>query len=220
MDIKSLVKPQPDPIDPLGHFQKNDMRTKWFLQATASPELKEKAAPVILNGDFSSPNSSQRPSLDSSQGSSEQEDSNQLYPLNPQRKRKSLSDSLLCTVSQDDGPKPNGVLLDGSPSEQNVSTARCKDDTQGNSSPKARRKQNFSKQNGSPLSHKKALYSNGPCSKHSDEEMNSQRNRTTTHPCYDPLDFPTKRRRNAACTVAILSPSERGSESDFLETKI
>lgn len=135
------------------------------------------------------------------------------------RQQKSLSDSLLCTVQQNDTSTINSDLSAQTPSDQNIDREHSLGELQGKLSPSAQRKQNYSKQNGSPLPEKKALFSNGPCCKHSDDELNIQRNRTTTHPCYDPMDLP-KRRRNAACTVAILSPSDRASDNDFLETKI
>lgn len=218
-DNDKPIQIQPDSIDTLGRFETENLRTKWFLQETNSPGPRENASPFMVNGDVSSTCSSKRPSLESSKGSSEEMDGNKLFPVElPLKKRKSLSDSLLCNVPQNGEPTQNGDLNNSTPSDQNINRRQYIVDTKGKLSPTTERKQNYSKQNGSPFSNKKALYSNGPCIKHSDEEANS-RNRTTTHPCYDPMDL-SKRRRNAACTVAILSPSDRGSENDFLETKI
>lgn len=221
IDIGSPFQAQLDSVNPFGNSEKDNIRTKWFFQGTNSPGPTEKSSPVMMNGDLGSTCSSKRPSLESEKEASEEINSNQLQPEElPLRKRKSLSDSLLCTVSQNDVPTQNGDLVNGTPSDQNIYKARCAGEPKGKCPPNVERKQNYSKQNGSPFSHKKALHNNEPCSKHSDEEINNQRNRTTTHPCYDPSDLPKGRRRNAACTVTILSPKDRASENDFLETKI
>lgn len=213
-DVQNTVKAQPDPFDSLERLQKDNIRAKWFLQDPNSQEPTEKATPIIVNGDINSYNSSQRPLLGQSPGSTEELDSNQLYPISPLKKRKSFSDSLLCTVPQDEDQRQRDDLVNGLPSDHSID--------RGGGSVKLNSKETNSpnsQQKGSPLSNKKVLNTNGPCSKHGDEETISSRNRTTTHPCYDPMDF-SKRRRNAACTVGILPPSERGSESDFLETNI
>ena len=213
-DVQNTVKAQPDPFDSLERLQKENIRAKWFLQDPNSQVPTEKATPIIVNGDINSFNSSQRPLLGQNPGSTEELDSNQLYPISPLKKRKSFSDSLLCTVPQDEDQRQRDELVNGLPSDHSID--------RGGGSVKLNSKETNSpnsKQKGSPLSNKKVLNTNGPCSKHSDEETISSRNRTTTHPCYDPMDF-SKRRRNAACTVGILPPSERGSESDFLETNI
>ena len=221
MDIGSPFQAQLDSVNPFGNSEKDNMRTKCFFQGTNSPGPTEKCSPVMMNGDLGSSCSSKRPSLESEKESSEEINSSQLQPEElPLRKRKSLSDSLLCRVSQNDIPTQNGDLVNGTPSDQNVHRVRCAGEPKRKCSPNVERKQNYSKQNGSPFSHKKALHNNEPSSKHSDEEINNQRNRTTTHPCYDPSDLPKGRRRNAACTVTILSPKDRASENDFLETKI
>lgn len=223
--IERPLQTQPDQSDdPLGRIGKENLRTKWFLQGDNSNGQRETTSPVIVNGDIGSACSSRRPSLESGKGSSQEINSNQLLPEElPLKNRKSLSDSLLCTVLQNDRQLvQNGDIRNGlssNQSNQNINREHCAGDPKGKLSPNAERKQNYSKQNGSPFSHKKATYNNGPCCKHSDEELNNQRSRTTTHPCYDPMDLP-KRRRNAACTVAILSPSDRASDNDFLETKI
>lgn len=213
-DVQNIDKAQPDPFDSLERLQKDNIRAKWFLQDPNSQEPKEKATPITVNGDINSSNSSQRPLLGQSPGSTEEQDSNQLYPLSPLKKRKSFSDSLLCALPQDQDQRQRGDLVNGLPSDHSIDG--------GGGPVKLNSKETISpnsQQKGSPLSNKKVLNTNGPCSKHSDEETISSRNRTTTHPCYDPLEF-SKRRRNAACTVGILPPSERGSESDFLETNI
>lgn len=220
MGTERPIIPKTDSLDPLGRSEKENDRAKWFVQDTNSMGQKEQASPFVVNGGIGSTCSSKRPSLASSKGSSEEMDSDQLHTLEiPMRQQKSLSDSLLCTVQQNDTSTINSDLSAQTPSDQNIDREHSLGELQGKLSPSAQRKQNYSKQNGSPLPEKKALFSNGPCCKHSDDELNIQRNRTTTHPCYDPMDLP-KRRRNAACTVAILSPSDRASDNDFLETKI
>ena len=213
--------------DPFKCPAKENIRTKWFLEGTncAKPKQNGRGEKVMVNGDVNS-TCFKRPSLDYSGKSVEEFNSNHLstgeYPL---KKRKSLSDSLLCTIPQDGGKKPNNDILNGpsllrGPStEENANKGQYIDTQEDKLSPSVERKENFSKQNGSPFSHKKPASSNGPCCKHSDEDINNQRNRTTTHPCYDPVELP-KRRRNAACTVAILSPGDRTGSEDFLETKI
>lgn len=217
-----------DPLVPVACTEKRNIRAKWFLEGTncAKPKQNDPGGNVMVNGDVNS-TCFKRPSLDSSDKSSEELNSNHLSPGEyPLKKRKSLSDSLLCTVPQDGGKMknsdlPNGPSLHRGPSmEGNANKGLYIGASKDKLSPSAERKQNFSKQNGSPFSHKKPASSNGPCCKHSDEDINNQRNRTTTHPCYDPLELPTKRRRNAACTVAILSPGDRSGSEDFLETKI
>lgn len=217
------ITPQNE-TDPLAPFRcpAKDIRTKWFLEGNncVEPKQNDPEGGVMVNGAVNS-TCFKRPSLDSSSKSSEELDSTHLSPMEyPLKKRKSLSDSLLCTVPQD-GEKlqsshlPNGTSTEGG----NVNNGQYIDAAKDKLSPSIERKQNFSKQNGSPFSHKKPSSSNGPCCKHSDEDINNQRNRTTTHPCYDPVELP-KRRRNAACTVAILSPGDRSGSDDFLETKI
>lgn len=217
-----------DPLVPCAGTAKQNLRKKWFLEGTncVKPKQNDPEENAMANGDVNSTHC-KRPSLDPSDKSSEGFNSNQLstgeYPL---KKRKSLSDSLLCTVPQDSGGHmknselPNGpALLRGPLTRGNVNTGHDIDSPKDKLSPSIERKQNFSKQNGSPFSHKKQASKNGPCCKHSDEDINNQRNRTSTHPCYDPIELP-KRRRNAACTVAILSPGDRSGSDDFLETKI
>lgn len=217
-----------DPLVPRAGTTKQNLRTKWFLEGNncAKPKKNDPEGNVMVNGDVNS-TYCKTPSLDSSDKSSEGLNSNQLstgeYPL---KKRKSLSDSLLCTVSQDSGGHmkiselSNGpTFLRGPLTGENVNKGHNIDSPKSKLSPSHERKQNFSKQNGSPFSHKKQASMNGPCCKHSDEDINNQRNRTSTHPCYDPFELP-KRRRNAACTVAIMSPGDRSGSDDFLETKI
>lgn len=213
--LESTLQNEADPLFPV----KENPRTKWFLEGPncTKPRQNDPGGEAMVNGDVNS-TCFKRPSVDSSDRSSDELNSNHLslveYPL---KKRKSLSDSLLCTLPQDGGDIYSDIR-NGTPLQNNVNKAKYIDTPKGKFSPGVERKQNFSKQNGSSFSHKKPASSNGPCCKHSDEDINCQRNRTTTHPCYDPMELP-KRRRNAACTVAILSPDDRGSE-DFLETKI
>ena len=221
IDFGCPFQVQLDSVDPFGNSEKDNIRTKWFFQGANSPGPPDKSPPVMMNGDIGSSCSSKRPSLESEKGSSEEMNSNQLQPEEiPMRKRKSLSDSLLCTVSQNDALTQNGDLPNGTPSDQNIYRARSAGEPRGKCSPNIERKQHYSKQNGSPFSHKKALHNAVPCRNNSDQKINNQRNRTTTHPCYDLSDLPKSRRRNAACTVTILSPKDRASENDFLETKI
>ena len=213
-----------DPFVPFGFPSKKDnIRTKWFLEGDNCAKPKQSnsgGVGVMVNGSVNS-TYFKRPSLDTSIKSSEELDTSQLSPMEYHlKKRKSLSDSLLCTVPQD-GEKLKSSCLPNGPSTEgeNVNSGEYIDTEKDKLSPRIDKKQNYSKQNGSPFAHKKPASGNGPCCKHSDEDINNQRNRTTTHPCYDPLELP-KRRRNAACTVAILSHGDRSGSDDFLETKI
>lgn len=215
-----------DPFVPYGSPGKGNIRTKWFLEGNNCTKPKQSnpggggSGGVMVNGAVNS-TYFKRPSLDSSSKSSAELDTSQLSPLEyPLKKRKSLSDSLLCTVPQGGEKLPSSCLPNGPSTENgNVNNGQYIDAPKDKLSPRTDRKPNYSKQNGSPFSHKKPASGNGPCCKHSDEDINNQRNRTTTHPCYDPVELP-KRRRNAACTVAILSPGDRSGSDDFLETKI
>lgn len=206
--VNNTTQNELDPLVPVLYSGKENIRAKWFLEGThcKRPRQDDPEGEVMANGEVKS-SCFKRPSVDSGNRSSQESNSNYLFPVKQTlKKRKSLSDSLLCTLPQDDKNIFNGTSMEDDENELNTDAQDI--DT----------KQNFSKQNGSPFSHKKPVSSNGPCYKHSDEDITSHRNRTTTHPCYDPPELP-KKRRNAACTVAILSPGDRGSE-DFLETKI
>lgn len=211
------------PLVPSGCLSKDNIRTKWFIEGSNCGKPKQSdpgGGEVLVNGAVNS-TYFKRPSSDASSKSSAELDtghlSSQEYTL---KKRKSLSDSLLCAVPQEGEKLQNSYLPNGpSTQEGNVSNGQYNDIAKDKLSPSIDRKQNHLKQNGSLFSHKKPATGNGPCCKHSDEDMNNQRNRTTTHPCYDPVELP-KRRRNAACTVAILSPGDRSGSDDFLETKI
>ena len=219
----TALQNETDTFIPLESPAKDNIRAKWFLEGNSCAKPKQSVTGgmgVMVNGAVNS-TYFKRPSLDSSSKSSSELDSNQLSPMeNPLKKRKSLSDSLLCTVPQD-GEKQHSSCLPNGPSTESgiVNNAQHVDAAKDELSPRIDRKQNYSKQNGSPFSHKKPACNNGQCCKHPDEDINNQRNRTTTHPCYDPVELP-KRRRNAACTVAIISPGDRSGSDDFLETKI
>ena len=219
----TALQNETDPFVPFESPAKDNIRAKWFLEGNNCAKPKQSdtgGVAVMVNGAVNS-TYFKRPSLDSSSKSSADLDTNQLSPMeSPLKKRKSLSDSLLCTVPQDGEKQQNSCLPNGPSTESgNVNNGQNVDAAKDKLSPRIDRKQNYSKQNGSPFSHKKPGSSNGPCCKHSDEDINNQRNRTTTHPCYDPVELP-KRRRNAACTVAIISPGDRSGSDDFLETKI
>ena len=213
-----------DPFVPFEIPAQDNIRAKWFLEGNncAKPkQIDPGRVGVMVNGAVNSIYF-KRPSLDSSSKSSAELDTSQLSPMeNSLKKRKSLSDSLLCTVPQDGETQQSSCLSNGPSTEGgNVNNGHYVDAAKDKLSPRIDRKQNYSKQNGSPFSHKKPASNNGPCCKHSDEDINNQRNRTTTHPCYDPVELPPKRRRNAACTVALISPGDRSGSDDFLETKI
>ena len=224
-DDQAGITPQneTDSFVPFGCPSKDNIRTKWFIEGNncANPKQSDPGGGgVMVNGAVNS-TYFKRPSLDTSSKSSAELDTGHLSTLEyPLKKRKSLSDSLLCTVPQDGEKLQSSYLPNGHSTEGgNVNNGQYIDAAKDKRSPSIDRKQNYSIQNGSPFSHKKPASGNGSCCKHSDEDMNNQRNRTTTHPCYDPVELP-KRRRNAACTVAILSPGDRSGSDDFLETKI
>jgi len=211
------------PLVPSGCFSKDNIRAKWFIEGSNCGKPKQSdpgGGEVLVNGAVNS-TYFKRPSSDASSKSSAELDTGHLSPQEyTLKKRKSLSDSLLCAVPQEGEKLQSSYLPNGfSTQEGNVNNVQHNDIAKDKLSPSIDRKQNHLKQNGSPFSHKKPATSNGPCCKHSDEDMNNQRNRTSTHPCYDPAELP-KRRRNAACTVAILSPGDRSGSDDFLETKI
>ena len=212
-----------DPFVPFEIPAKDNIRAKWILEGDNCAKPKQSdtgGVAVMVNGAVNS-TYFKRPSLDSSSKSSAELDTSQLSPIeNPLKKRKSLSDSLLCTVPQDGETEQSSCLSNGPSTEGgNVNNGQYVDTAKDTLSLRIDRKQNYAKQNGSPFSHKKPASNNGPCCKHSNEGINIQRNRTTTHPCYDPVELP-KRRRNAACTVAVISAGDRSGSDDFLETKI
>lgn len=222
LEIKteSPAKNLQSPFNSTGHLEQDSQRSKLFPKARTSPELREQTSRVTVNGEGESTCSSKRPSLESSKGSCDEISRNPSNSLElPLKPRKSLSDSLLCTVPQSDHLTQNGDLQRVNPPDLQLNRECALGDQKGRSSLELQRKPQCSKLNGTPFSPKRGPYANGPCSKHADEEKYHKRERTSTHPCFDPLDLP-KRRRNAACAVSILPHNGHANDNDFLETKI
>lgn len=220
--IERPVQAQPRALDTSEQLQKENQRPKWFYRGKNSLEEREKTSKVIVNGgDTDSTCSSKRPSLESCKGSCDELNSNQSTNLKlPLKTRKSFSDSLLCTVPQNDHHAQKGDLFENKPLDSNNIRTAVSREPKRRPSADTQRKANSSKLNGSLFTQKKVPYPNGPCWKHGDEDThNNQRERTSTHPCYDPMDLP-KKRRNAECTVTTLPQNDTASDNDFLETKI
>ena len=217
---ESPAKKLLSPFNSTGHLEKDSQRSKWFPNARTSPELRQQTSRITVNGEGESTCSSKRPSLESSKGSCDEISRNPSNSLElPLKPRKSLSDSLLWTVPQSDHRTQNGDLHKVNPPDLQLNREGTLGDQKGRPSPEMQRKPHCSKLNGTPFSPKKGPCTNVPCSKHGDEEKYHKRERTSTHPCFDPMDLP-KRRRNAACAVAILPYNGNANDNDFLETKI
>ena len=170
---------------------------------------------TTANGDVPS-EYCKNPSLTSKEKLFEEPDYNHLYPIDHSLiKRKSLSDSLLFSVPQNHH-KNNEPRNGKQPCSKNVGRENGQRSSKINNVSESEDEPNFTKQNGSPFAHTKPPPNNGSRCKHSEEKNKPPRDRTTTHPFYDPVEVPGKKRRNAACTMAILSSAEH----DFLETNI